>query len=107
MTRASTPGPRWIPCGRVIARIVRKRTTAAATSTTESSVPMTCLRHSTLLVIASVVLLAGCATRPVNPPITQVEPGTGYRYDARQSRALDTGKEAMVILAFSGGGTRA
>jgi len=60
-----------------------------------------------LLAVGLIVLLGGCATRPVNPPITQVEPGTGYRYEARQARAKDTGKEAMVILAFSGGGTRA
>jgi len=68
---------------------------------------MTCLRPNLLLVIGAIVLLGGCATRPVNPPVAQVEPGTGYRYEARQARAKDTGKEAMVILAFSGGGTRA
>ena len=68
---------------------------------------MSRLRLVPLLGIGLIVLLNGCATRPVNPPITQVEPSTGYRYEARQERARDTSKEAMVVLAFSGGGTRA
>ena len=68
---------------------------------------MSRLRLVPLLGIGLIVLLNGCATRPVNPPITQVEPSTGYRYEVRQSRSTDTGKEAMVVLAFSGGGTRA
>ncbi len=50
-------------------------------------------------------LLAGCATRPVNPPITRVDPSTGYRYETRAALAKD--KDNLVILAFSGGGTRA
>jgi NTE family protein len=68
---------------------------------------MTRLNRTSLLAIGLMALLGGCATRPINPPITQAEPGTGYRYEVRQSRSKDTGKEAMVILAFSGGGTRA
>jgi len=51
------------------------------------------------------VLAAGCATRPVNPPITEAKPGLGYRFEARQAYFSD--KENLVILAFSGGGTRA
>ncbi len=49
--------------------------------------------------------LAGCATRPVNPPIPDVHPESGYRFEARQRTVPD--KENLVILAFSGGGTRA
>src|SRR5512140_358395 len=60
-----------------------------------------------LLGAALLALLAGCATRPINPPITQVDPGGGYRYEARQARAKDVGKDSLVVLAFSGGGTRA
>lgn len=60
-----------------------------------------------LLGVGVIALLAGCATRPINPPITQVDPGTGYRYEVRESRAKGVGKETLVILAFSGGGTRA
>ena len=52
------------------------------------------------------VLLAGCATRPANPPITQVDPASGYRFEVRQARVPDSNKN-LVILAFSGGGTRA
>ena len=62
-----------------------------------------------LLGIGVIVFLAGCATRPVNPPITQVDPGAGYRYETRHLRARPEGKgtDTLVILAFSGGGTRA
>jgi len=50
-------------------------------------------------------MLAGCATRPVNPPITHTNPSSGYRFETRQAHAID--KENLVVLAFSGGGTRA
>jgi len=52
------------------------------------------------------VLLGGCATRPVNPPIAQTDPGTGYRLETRQATSTNS-KDNLVILAFSGGGTRA
>src|SRR5512134_215371 len=68
---------------------------------------MTRLCPIPLLAIGLLALLGGCATRPINPPIAQADPSTGYRYEVRQSRSKDTGKEAIVILAFSGGGTRA
>ena len=51
------------------------------------------------------LLLGGCATRPVNPPISHVNPSSGYRFEARQARMND--KDDLIILAFSGGGTRA
>ena len=57
-----------------------------------------------LLILASFILLAGCATRPVNAPITETDPSTGYRFE---THAQKTKKENLVILAFSGGGTRA
>lgn len=60
-----------------------------------------------LLGAALLAALAGCATRPVNPPAEHVDPDTGYRFDVREARAEDTGKETIVVLAFSGGGTRA
>jgi NTE family protein len=59
------------------------------------------------LVSALASMLAGCATRPVNPPITETDPRAGYRFEARQPRFDDAGNETLVILAFSGGGTRA
>lgn len=66
---------------------------------------MTRLKMPTWTVVACLLLLAGCATRPVNPPITKADPNTGYRFETRQALVKD--KENLVILAFSGGGTRA
>jgi NTE family protein len=54
---------------------------------------------------AALLALAGCATRPVNPPITQVDLDTGYRLLKRQPHFKDP--DTLVVLAFSGGGTRA
>ncbi|RZL88472.1 MAG: patatin-like phospholipase family protein [Variovorax sp.] len=54
---------------------------------------------------ACALLLGGCAARPVNPPITLADPSKGYRFETRQAEVKD--KDALVILAFSGGGTRA
>ena len=51
--------------------------------------------------------LGGCATRPINLPISNVDPGAGYRLEHRQAQSTGAGKDTMVILAFSGGGTRA
>ena len=65
---------------------------------------MSGLQMRSLLVLASLLLLSSCATRPINPPITQTDPSTGYR-STRQAR--DRNKDNLVILAFSGGGTRA
>jgi NTE family protein len=49
--------------------------------------------------------LGGCATRPVNTPITQADPKAGYRFESRLGASEK--KHNLVILAFSGGGTRA
>ncbi|MGK6310745.1 patatin-like phospholipase family protein [Variovorax sp. DT-64] len=51
------------------------------------------------------LLLGGCAIRPINPPITHADGSAGYRFETRQAQVRD--KENLVILAFSGGGTRA
>src|SRR5256714_10236333 len=56
--------------------------------------------------ILALLLLGGCATRPVNPPISQADPRTGYRFETRQAESKNR-KDNLVILAFSGGGTRA
>jgi NTE family protein len=63
------------------------------------------LRILQLLILALIVLLGGCATRPINPSISHVDPNSGYRFEARQARMND--KDDLIILAFSGGGTRA
>ena len=59
-----------------------------------------------LSMLVGLSLLAGCASRPVNPPITQADLRTGYRLETRQAKSTNS-KENLVILAFSGGGTRA
>jgi len=63
------------------------------------------LRFQLLLSMAALLALGGCATRPVNPPITQADPASGYRFEVRQAQVQN--KDNLVILAFSGGGTRA
>ena len=55
--------------------------------------------------LAALLALAGCATRPVNPPITKVDLDTGYRLLKRQPHFKDP--DTLIVLAFSGGGTRA
>jgi len=55
--------------------------------------------------LAALLGLAGCATRPVNPPITQVDPDGGYTFQTRQKHFKS--QDTLAVLAFSGGGTRA
>jgi len=54
--------------------------------------------------VALVAILAGCAPGPVNPRLSAYGPG-GYRY--ANVRGAVAEEELFVILAFSGGGTRA
>jgi NTE family protein len=58
-----------------------------------------------LIAAAVLVVAAGCATRPVNPPIEVADRSKGYRSENRPVRGVAS--DTMVILAFSGGGTRA
>src|SRR5205814_9070270 len=51
--------------------------------------------------LAALIGLGGCATRPVNPPITKVDLNTGYTYQTRQKHFRS--QENLVVLAFSGG----
>ena len=66
---------------------------------------MTRLHSSALFVLGLIILLGGCATRPINPAITQADPTTGYRFVTHAQKFKD--RQNLVILAFSGGGTRA
>ena len=66
---------------------------------------MTRLRVLSLSGLLVLLVLGGCATRPVNPPIAQADPGNGYRFENRVQPKEKGGN--IVILAFSGGGTRA
>ena len=63
------------------------------------------IRHASWLVVIAVAILGGCATRPVNPPLAQASPDTGYTIQTRQKHFKS--QENLVVLAFSGGGTRA
>lgn len=58
-----------------------------------------------LLVAGAIVLAGGCASRPVNPPIAEFVPDRGYQYSTRVKLSNDP--QNLVVLAFSGGGTRA
>jgi len=57
------------------------------------------------LMVAS--LLTGCASRPVNEPITQVDPRTGYRPYLLIPKRQNNDPGTLFVLSFSGGGTRA
>jgi NTE family protein len=62
--------------------------------------------HLRAVVLSFVVLaVAGCASRPINPPLAEVDRKSGYRYETRPQREQNS--DTFVILAFSGGGTRA
>src|SRR5215471_18193244 len=63
---------------------------------------------SYLPVVATILVafhLGGCATRPVNPPIEHFDPATKYGFERSSDHPED--RQYFVILAFSGGGTRA
>lgn len=64
----------------------------------------TCLLLSWIL--ASLVL-ASCASRPINEPITQVDPQAGYRPYLLIPKRQNNDPHTLFVLSFSGGGTRA
>ena len=64
---------------------------------------MTFSRAALSLVVGLLLLLGGCATRQVNPAIAQYDPRSGHQFEG-PGRWGD--KQDLVILAFSGGGTR-
>ena len=53
------------------------------------------------------LLASGCATRPPDMRIAQVDTATGYRIDTRLERVVENDPETLLLVAFSGGGTRA
>lgn len=50
-------------------------------------------------------LAAGCAHHPMNAPLVRDEPGSGYRFN--NLGHSNNSDDLLIILAFSGGGTRA
>jgi NTE family protein len=55
----------------------------------------------------ALAFLAGCASRPINEPITQVDPQSGYRAYLRVFKQPNNDPHTLFFLSFSGGGTRA
>jgi len=51
--------------------------------------------------------LAGCASRPINPRLAQVDPQAGYRPVLLMPKRQNNDPQTMFVLSFSGGGTRA
>lgn len=62
--------------------------------------------HGLMLLCAAVLLVCGgCAHYPDNPRLASISANAGYRYSV--VRPLPDGDKPFVVLAFSGGGTRA
>ena len=53
------------------------------------------------------VLLGACASFPPNPPLAQYVPKSGYGFELFAAAPEDRRDELMVVVSFSGGGTRA
>jgi NTE family protein len=70
-----------------------------------NATPLSTVLRAGMVSMAVLIFLAGCATRPVNPSIGQYDPNRVYRVERPSAIAEDNA--TLVILAFSGGGTRA
>ena len=66
-----------------------------------------CIKFLFSLSLTSMVALAGCASRPINEPITQVDPRSGYRPYLLIPKRQNNDPHTLFVLSFSGGGTRA
>src|SRR6476646_6728592 len=58
-------------------------------------------------VLATLLLLAACASPVRTTELTHIDQFSGYRYATLDKKAPKTIDKAAVILTFSGGGTRA
>ena len=58
-----------------------------------------------LAVLAAALLLVGCGSFQVNPPLARYDPSSGYRFEKLEQGS--NSDKLFVILVFSGGGTRA
>ena len=63
------------------------------------------LSGAAVFALAAVCALSGCATRPISERIEHFDPATNYAYERSPGNAGDS--QNLVMLAFSGGGTRA
>lgn len=64
-------------------------------------------KASLSFLITIIFVLAGCANRPINQPITQVDSNSGYRSSLLIKKRQNNDPSTLVLLSFSGGGTRA
>src|SRR6266496_4078151 len=96
-SRHSTPGR--INCAHGLTR---------STDMSEQGAPLifrpSWLRRVIWIVPVILLGLGGCATRPINAPITEFSPNKGYQF---QTRRHPIDHDNLIVLAFSGGGTRA
>ena len=60
-----------------------------------------------LVLLVLIGWLAGCASRPINEPISEIDPVAGYRPDLLVARRENNEQSTLFVLSFSGGGTRA
>jgi NTE family protein len=66
------------------------------------------MRTNGILVgLLAIIALAGCASRPINEPIAQFDPQSGYRPYLLIPKRQNNDPHTLFVLAFSGGGTRA
>ena len=61
----------------------------------------------TVVLFLAAVTLAGCASRPINERIDQVEPNAGYRPHLLIPKRQNNDLQTLFVMSFSGGGTRA
>ena len=55
-----------------------------------------------LIGLLAITALAGCASRPINEPITQFDPKTGYRPYLLIPKRVNNDPHTLFVLAFSG-----
>jgi NTE family protein len=57
--------------------------------------------------LLAVIALGGCASRPINEPITRFDPKSGYRPYLLIPKRQNNDPSTLFVVSFSGGGTRA
>lgn len=77
------------------------------TSNDRRAISATHFRIPMLLTVAALLTLAGCASRPINQPLAEFDPQSGYRPYLLLPKRLNNDPETLFVLSFSGGGTRA
>ena len=58
-----------------------------------------------MLLLVLALLISGCAHYPVNAPLRTNDPASGYRFQSLGTQG--SSDDLLLMLAFSGGGTRA